>query len=105
VADPSAPDPLLDTAAAAKHLKVSPSFLAKLRMKGTGPAYSKFDKLVRYRLASLDQYELEHRRTSTAEELRLTGLVPKASAAPERQQECLAGTRLRRGSRSARGPP
>ena len=32
-----APETLLDTPAAAKRLKVSESFLAKARMKGTGP--------------------------------------------------------------------
>jgi hypothetical protein len=67
--------PLLDTAAAAEHLGVSPSYLAKLRMKGTGPEYSKLDKLVRYRLENLDRYELERRRTSTAEEPRVIGPV------------------------------
>jgi hypothetical protein len=80
MADPSDPDALFDTPAAAKHLKVSQSFLAKARMKGNGPRYSKFNKLVRYRRANLDQYELERSRTSTAEEPRVTGLVPKASA-------------------------
>jgi hypothetical protein len=75
MADPSDPDPLLDTRAAAEHLKVSESFLAKLRMKGTGPEYSKFEKLVRYRRGKLDQYEVERRRTSTAEEPRVTGPV------------------------------
>ena len=75
MADASAPEPLLDTAAAAKRLGVSPSFLAKARMQGTGPEYSKFNKLVRYRPANLDRYAVEHSRTSTAEEPRVTGPV------------------------------
>jgi hypothetical protein len=74
-------------------------------MKGTGPAYSKFNKLVRYSLANLDRYEVEHSRTSTAEQPAVAGPVPKASAEPERQRERLAATRFRSGSRSARGPP
>jgi hypothetical protein len=105
MADAFAPETLLDTPAAAKRLKVSESFLAKARMKGTGPEYSKFGKLVRYTPANLDRYELEHSRISTAEEPPVTEPVRKASAEPERQQERLAATSLRRGTRSARGPP
>jgi hypothetical protein len=92
MADAFAPKALLDTPAAAKRLKVSKSFLAKARMKGTGPEYSKFGKLVRYTPANLDRYEFEHSRISTAEEQPVT---------PTR----LAATSLRRGTRSARGPP
>jgi hypothetical protein len=101
----SDPEALLDTAAAAKRLKVSTSFLTKGRMRGDGPRYRKFRKVVRYSPADLDEYELNSTRISTTEQPAVAGLVPKASAEPERQRECLAATRLRRGSRSARGPP
>jgi hypothetical protein len=104
MADAFAPETLLNTAAA-KRLGVSPSFLAKGRMRGDGPRYRKFRRAVRYKTADLDQYELERSRTSTAEQPAVTGLVPKASAEPERQRECLAATRLRQRSRSARDPP
>jgi hypothetical protein len=78
-----APETLLSTAAAAERLGVSESFLAKARMQGTGPPYSKFGKLVRYTPANLDRYQAEHTRTSTAEEPPVTGPVRKASAEPE----------------------
>jgi hypothetical protein len=41
MAEASAPETLLDTAAAAQRLGVSESFLAKARMNGTGPRYRK----------------------------------------------------------------
>jgi hypothetical protein len=80
MADAFAHETLLDTPAAAKRLRVSQSFLAKARMKGTGPEYSKFGKLVRYTPANLDRYELEHSRISTAEEAPVTEQARKASA-------------------------
>jgi hypothetical protein len=86
MADAFAPETLLDTAAAAKRLKVSQSFLAKARMQGTGPQYSKLGKLVRYTPANLDRYQLEHSRTSTAEEPPVTRPARKASAESERQK-------------------
>jgi hypothetical protein len=75
---------LLNTAAAAKRLGVSSSFLAKARMQGVGPPYCKFGRVVRYTPANLDRYELERRRTSTAEEPPVTEAVRKASAEPKR---------------------
>jgi hypothetical protein len=73
MADAFTPETLLDTAAAAKRLGVCPSFLAKARMQGVGPSYCKFGKVVRYTPANLDRYQLEHSRTSTAEEPPVTG--------------------------------
>jgi hypothetical protein len=46
-------DPLLTTEEAAQELKVSESFLAKERMKGTGPTYVKLGRAVRYRRSGL----------------------------------------------------
>jgi hypothetical protein len=105
MAETFAPESLLNTLAAARLLGVSPSFLAKARMQGLGPRYRKLGRAVRYAHADLEQWLLACSRTSTAEQPAVTGLVPKASAEPERQRECLTATRLRRGSRSARGPP
>jgi hypothetical protein len=105
MADPFAPETNLDTPAAANYLGVSQSFLAKARMRGDGPRYSKFRRAVRYARADLEGYRLACSRTSTTEQPAVAGLVPKASAEPELQRECRAATRVRRGSRSARAPP
>jgi predicted DNA-binding transcriptional regulator AlpA len=59
---------LLDTGAAARRLGVSPSFLAKARMQGTGPRYRKLGRAVRYAQADLDHWLLACSRTSTAEQ-------------------------------------
>jgi hypothetical protein len=85
--DPFAAEINLDTAAAAKRLGVSESFLAKARMRGSGPRYSKFGRAVRYTPANLDRYQLERSRTSTAEQPTVMGLVRRASAEPERKKK------------------
>jgi hypothetical protein len=88
--DPVAPEINLDTAAAAKRLGVSESFLAKARMRGTGPRYSKFGRAVRYTPANLDRYQLDRSRTSTSEEPAVTGPVRTRPAKPERQRLSIA---------------
>ena len=103
MADAFAAEPLLDTATAAKRLGVSPSFLAKARMQGVGPRYRKLGRAVRYAHADLDHWLRGCSRTSTTEQPAVAGLVPKASAQPDRQTERLASTRLSK--RSARDPP
>jgi hypothetical protein len=75
--DRFAPEINLDTAAAAKRLGVSDSFLAKARMRGTGPRYSKFGRAVLYTPANLDRYQLERSRTSTAEQPDVTASLRK----------------------------
>jgi hypothetical protein len=85
--DPFAAEINLDTAAAAKRLGVSESFLAKARMRGTGPRYSKFGRAVRYTPANLDRYQRERSRTSTAEEPTVTGLVRRGPVEPECQKK------------------
>jgi hypothetical protein len=87
MANAFAPEINLDTAAAAERLGVSESFLAKVRMRGTGPRYSKFGRAVRYTPANLDRYQLERSRFSTAEEPTVTGLVRKAPVEPARQKK------------------
>jgi hypothetical protein len=74
-----ASESLLDTAAAARQLGVSPSFLAKARMQGLGPRYRKLGRAVRYARADLDHWLLACSRTSTAEQPAVTGLCRKAS--------------------------
>jgi hypothetical protein len=82
-----APETLLDTVTAARRLGVSPSFLAKARMRGVGPRYRKFGRAVRYAPADLDKWQLACSRTSTAEQPAVTGLVRTLSAEPEYQKE------------------
>ena len=54
--------------AAAAYIGVSPSTLAKMRLRGTGPAYSKLSpKLVLYDPDVCDAYLVERRRLSTSE--------------------------------------
>jgi predicted DNA-binding transcriptional regulator AlpA len=79
MANAFAPETLLNTAVAAKRLGVSPSFLAKARMKGVGPRYRKLGRAVRYAHADLDHWLSACSRTSTAEQPAVTELVRKAS--------------------------
>jgi predicted DNA-binding transcriptional regulator AlpA len=80
MAEISPRDPLLDTDSAAVRLGVSPSFLAKARMHGTGPRYRKLGRSVRYAQADLDHWLLACSRTSTAEQPAVIALVRKPSS-------------------------
>ena len=80
MAETFAPETLLDTAAAAERLGVSPSFLAKARMQGTGPRYRKLGRAVRYAQADLDHWLMACSRTSTAEQATATGPSRKRSS-------------------------
>jgi predicted DNA-binding transcriptional regulator AlpA len=53
---------LLTPKEAAKLLKVSPSWLAKARMRGDGPPFIKFGKMVRYAEAALQAWLRSHQR-------------------------------------------
>jgi hypothetical protein len=77
----SPPETLLDTVAAAQQLDVSPSFLAKARMQGTGPRYRKLDRAVRYAQGDLDHWLLACSRTSTAEQ---PAVMPPSRKPPSR---------------------
>jgi predicted DNA-binding transcriptional regulator AlpA len=68
MANAFASETLLDTAAAARRLGVSASFLAKGRMRGLGPRYRKLGRAVRYAHADLDHWLVACSRTSTAEQ-------------------------------------
>ena len=52
---------------AAAHIKSSESTLAKKRLKGNGPTYTKFGRLVLYAKRDLDEYLASRRRLSTSE--------------------------------------
>lgn len=47
---------LMNEKESAKFLHVSRDFMRTSRMRGTGPAYSKIGKCVRYRLDELEAY-------------------------------------------------
>lgn len=57
----------LDSAEAAAYLNVSRSMLAKRRLTGDGPSYSKLGKRVIYALVDLDRWVAELKRRSTSE--------------------------------------
>jgi hypothetical protein len=80
MAEASAPETLLDTAAAAQRLGVSESFLAKARMNGTGPRYYKLQRAVRYAPADLDRWLLARGQNSTAEQQPSVLAVQKPSS-------------------------
>jgi predicted DNA-binding transcriptional regulator AlpA len=79
MAETFAPETLLDTAVAAERLGVSPSFLAKARMQGTGPRYRKLGRAVRYAQADLDHWLMACSRTSTVEQPAVMAPVRKPS--------------------------
>jgi predicted DNA-binding transcriptional regulator AlpA len=58
---------LLTAKDAANLLRVSPSWLAKSRMRGDGPPYSKFGRAVRYTEKGILQWTRSHQRFSTSE--------------------------------------
>lgn len=54
--------------AAAEYLGVSTSYLAKRRVEGDGPAFSKFGKAVAYSQEALDGWAASRARNSTSED-------------------------------------
>jgi predicted DNA-binding transcriptional regulator AlpA len=58
---------LLTPKEAANLLRLSPSWLAKSRVKGTGPAYAKLGRSIRYSEGALLQWMKSHLRLSTSE--------------------------------------
>ena len=57
----------LNSAQAAQYLNVSQSMLAKRRLSGDGPRYSKLGKRVVYEVTDLDQWIADRRHRSTSE--------------------------------------
>jgi predicted DNA-binding transcriptional regulator AlpA len=60
-------DPLLHPAQVVKLLAVSPSWLAKSRLNGTGPRFIKVGRAVRYAMSAVREYILSRQRISTSE--------------------------------------
>ena len=56
----------LDTASAAGFCSIAASTLAKFRVFGGGPPYSKIGRRVVYRAADLDAWMSAHRRANTS---------------------------------------
>jgi predicted DNA-binding transcriptional regulator AlpA len=60
-------DPLLHPAQVSKLLAVSPSWLAKSRLNGTGPRFIKIGWAVRYAMSAVQEYIKSRHRLSTSE--------------------------------------
>jgi predicted DNA-binding transcriptional regulator AlpA len=61
-------DPLYTPEETARKLKMGPSWLAKLRMRGTGPRYVKLGRAVRYPESAIRDYLKARTRTSTSQD-------------------------------------
>ena len=70
-------DLLLTSKEAADELKVSESFLAKARMRGTGPAFIQIGRAVRYSRAALETYKVLQTRISTSQQQMLSRSAPR----------------------------
>jgi hypothetical protein len=55
------------TKEAAERLHISPSFLAKARVTGQGPAYVKIGRAVRYSVEELEKFGLSRTKRSTSQ--------------------------------------
>lgn len=64
------PVPFVTTETAARYLALSPHSLECYRANGTGPAFYKFGKAVRYAVADLEAWIAQCRHVRTAGELR-----------------------------------
>jgi predicted DNA-binding transcriptional regulator AlpA len=62
------PSPLLTAKEASVRLKVSPSWLAKARMRGDGPPYICIGRSIRYAETALIQWLKSRQRLSTSEQ-------------------------------------
>lgn len=58
---------MLRTEEAARHLGLSASTLAKMRVYGTGPTFFKLGRTVAYRVEDLEAWLQSQRRQSTSE--------------------------------------
>jgi hypothetical protein len=61
------PGRMLNACEAARYLGVSASWMAKRRVYGGGPGYSKFGRRVTYSVADLDDFATRNRRQNTSE--------------------------------------
>lgn len=60
-------DEVFDTPGAARFVGISPSYLCRLRVLGTGPEFHKLGRRCVYRRSALETYLAAHRRTSTCD--------------------------------------
>jgi predicted DNA-binding transcriptional regulator AlpA len=60
--------PLLTAKELAARLKLSPSWLAKSRMRGDGPPYIRIGRSIRYTEAATIQWMKSRQRSSTSEQ-------------------------------------
>ena len=60
--------PFFTTTQAGSYVGLSRRTLEKMRTTGTGPAYRKHGRYVRYHIADLDAWSETRRKTSTAEQ-------------------------------------
>jgi hypothetical protein len=70
-------DLVLTSKEAASELKVSESFLAKARMRGTGPAFIQVGRAVRYSRSALETYKSLQTRISTSQQQMLAYAAPR----------------------------
>lgn len=56
---------MLDTKEASDHLGLAESTLEKMRVAGSGPAFAKLGRAVRYRICDLDGWAADRLVTST----------------------------------------
>ncbi|WFU14368.1 helix-turn-helix domain-containing protein [Bradyrhizobium sp. CB3481] len=59
--------PFLNTAEAAAWLRLTKNTLEKMRVNGTGPAYRKHGRYVRYHIEDLIEYSQANKRRSTSD--------------------------------------
>ena len=66
--DDKEPDkPFLNTVEAAAWLRLTKNTLEKMRVNGTGPAYRKHGRYVRYHIEDLVEYSQANKRRSTSD--------------------------------------
>jgi excisionase family DNA binding protein len=70
---------------AAKYLRTSVSTLAKLRVYGGGPEFTRIGRAIRYRRADLDTYMTDQLVRSTSEKRVATGLANTAHVSGRRR--------------------
>lgn len=81
------PDQVLTSAETAEELKVSISFLAKARMNGTGPAFIRCGRAIRYSLTAIEIYKAAQTRTSTSQYPKTVVRTAAAKAKPGRSKK------------------
>lgn len=61
------PEKIMTTEEVADYLSVSPIFLAKAKITGRGPKFSKLGGVVRYRLSEIHRWMNEHQHSNTTQ--------------------------------------